>query len=135
MERHSSRGNVSARTTVRSVGRCVNKLWIGASMDEIDKVVMKDIDPKAAQEHWVFLEEFCYVCLEKQVYIFCQTPVPRLAVLCCGHCRTKFQSKSDHYIQRHNDFMKYLQEEEKLDHKGAVDRALRRVLNPDPSIR
>ena len=101
----------------------------------VDTVVMKDVDPKAAKEHWIFLEEFCYVCLKHRVYVFCQTPVQRMAILCCAQCRNAFQSRSDFYIDRHNLFMKYLQEEEAIDRKGAVDRALRRVLNPDPSVR
>jgi hypothetical protein len=98
-------------------------------VEEVEKAIVYATDPKVKQEHWVFLEEFCYVCLKRRIYFFCQTPVPRIAAFCCLQCRVKFQSASDYYVDRHNLFMRYLQEEEAIDTKGAVDRALRRVLN------
>ena len=100
----------------------------------VDTVRMKNVDPKAAKESWVFLEEFCYTCLEKKIYFFCQTPVPRIAAFHSQQCRATFQNNPDFYIDRHNLFVRYLQEEEQIDHKGAIARALRRVLNPDPSV-
>ena len=106
-----------------------------AGQEKVSEAVMQDVDPKAIKEHWVYLEEFCMVCLKRRVYFFMQLPVKRIAAFCCGECRAKFDLKSNYYIDRKNQFMKYLQEEERNEHKGAVDRALQRVLNPDNSVR
>jgi len=92
-------------------------------------------EPVKVKEHWVYLEEFCYVCLKRRVYFFCMTPVPRLAALCCPHCKEIFEHDKDLYVDRHNQFMKILREEEVAKHEGAVSRALRRMFPDDPGIR
>lgn len=103
----------------------INKLEAHAQKRSTGMLVPEP--PPVKKEHWIYLEEFCYVCHTRKMYIFTTLPVNRFVTLCCPRCKSRFDGQKQFFIDQHNLFMKYLREEELKAPRGAEERAFERL--------